>query len=495
MLPSDRSAGLTLQISAPDPMTELFVVNADLQLVDRGVGRLTTKPLPPGIYRVKSRIGEETREQYVALSQPGQTLTLPPFNFASSTVLDNTSKTHEYQMGGAYRESRRVHLTRGKGSAIFVFARDWTGPGSSARPLPSPESAAAGLSLLDSNGRLIADLGTDASVVNELNGDRYSACNIALNPGPYRLAVDLPNGTRLEQSLIACQGWQTQAFLLRRDVDNERRERRPDLTKASILMAASGMGFTPDDVQARRSEIARFALASERSIAQDELRQLLEDKFDNPMFGILGGHLLLLNLAPGEPPGIDLLRRVVSNLRMLVGPSHPDVEALALACGDPTPYQFVLPPMLRRSWAQVVTHTIENPALVPQGSVSADAASHVLEDNPWLVWASRNADDNARARLERNIASALRSAMNPAPVVPPTGALPAAFAAVEKLRLQKAARQDKPSAPRRFDMQSALSTSVNTVGNLVRKFGLPRANVESMLRSTKFDEEDRNGNS
>ena len=60
MLPFNSTEGLTLQVFAAESMTEIFVVNGDLQLVARGTGSVTATPIPPGIYRIKSRIGAET---------------------------------------------------------------------------------------------------------------------------------------------------------------------------------------------------------------------------------------------------------------------------------------------------------------------------------------------------------------------------------------------------------------------------------------------------
>ena len=85
-------------------------------------------------------------------------------------------------MSGATNESRRVHLTRGAGSPLFVFVRDWTGAGSSAQPSPSSESAATGLSLLDGNGQLLADLGRDPVRGEVFAVDRFAACTVAVDP-------------------------------------------------------------------------------------------------------------------------------------------------------------------------------------------------------------------------------------------------------------------------------------------------------------------------
>src|SRR5262245_8759116 len=114
-----------MEIEAADLSTEIFVVDGGLQLVGKGVGKLTLT-LPPGIYKVKSRTGDETREQHVGLTSPGLTLPLAPFEFLSPAPLRNTSATREYHMDAADKQSRTVHVTAGAGSYLFVFAREFT---------------------------------------------------------------------------------------------------------------------------------------------------------------------------------------------------------------------------------------------------------------------------------------------------------------------------------------------------------------------------------
>jgi hypothetical protein len=190
---------MTLDILASDSTIEIFVVNGDLQLVDRGIGHLITKPLDPGIYKIKARVGIEAREQYVALSRPGQTVVLPRFTFASPAPLLSTSKMHEYQIEAAGSESLNVHVNAGSGSAIFVFSREWTQSSDPSRQLPPRKNPAAGLRLIDGAGRTIADLGSAARVRSDVP-DPFAACNVSVNPGTYRLTADLPAGGRLEQT-------------------------------------------------------------------------------------------------------------------------------------------------------------------------------------------------------------------------------------------------------------------------------------------------------
>jgi hypothetical protein len=82
-----------------------------------------------------------------------------------------------------------------------------------------------------------------------------------------------------------------------------------------------------------------------------------------------------------------LLETVVDNLRRLLGPSHPDVEALAWRVGrGSSDYRFTTPPMLRRSWGIVLDTTVIHPELVPPGSLASSVATRLWSDEPWLIW-------------------------------------------------------------------------------------------------------------
>jgi hypothetical protein len=134
----------------------------------------------------------------------------------------------------------------------------------------------------------------------------------------------------------------------------------------------------------RLSELAKSGLIERRQVMSNEVYQMIAEKFEDPMLGILGGHLLLLD----KERDTELLRTMVTNLRRLVG-RHPDVEALALACkmdkenGD---YVFEEPPMLRRSWSIILNSSVANPNLVPSDSLASEIAGHLWGDSPWIIW-------------------------------------------------------------------------------------------------------------
>jgi hypothetical protein len=349
----DAPATLSLPVSAGDSQSEILVLDGRGLLLQRGLGPQCTFNLEEGIYRIKVITGTDSQEKPVVLTK---SLTKPiefaPANFASPVPLAGTSTSHEYHMDAADRESRKVHVKDGVGSSLFFLVRDWT-PGSSQQTTSNIGNPAEGLSLYSVNAtgeRKICELGPSGST--NPAGDPWSACTIAVNPGVYELRLELPTGELLRQSVVASPGWQTQSFLfVRQYATASAPQWRADLSRTSVIVTAVQGGFVPNEPMLRVAELARVRLSkststpagASRPLLPDEMRKLFRDKFSNPMLGIYGAHLLVLEKSSDD----SLLRDAVGNLRGMLG-SHPDVEALALPARLlPPPPTFEQPPMLR----------------------------------------------------------------------------------------------------------------------------------------------------
>lgn len=401
MSTSEESAPVTLEVRTGDEASEIFVIDGRYNLVDRAIGLRKEFALEPGIYKVKVCTGTETREEQVLLRPGGGPVVeeFPRLEFASPAPIEDTSKTHEFHMNAAAEHSRRVHVEAGRGSWIFVCARGWSEKvrtDQSAGERPDP---ARGLKLLDEGGRLVADF--EVSSAKNLEWEPWAACNVSVDPGNYRLCLEVPSlGGKVEQAVVASEGWQTQIFLLQHDygpgVDKTRgaegdvaRDVRADLAGASVMMSGtaggdplSPPGFDPGRRDLRLVELARLALVNRRSILSEELRDVLRYKFDNPMLGILGAHLLLAEREFDE----GLFAEVIGNLRRLVGGSHPDVEALALKTDPHRTFTFSHPPMLQRSWSLICAATADDPGLVPADSTLSEVSQSGWSSPLWLTW-------------------------------------------------------------------------------------------------------------
>ena len=293
------------------------------------------------------------------------------------------------------------------------------------------------LSLCDAEGERLLEM--EKVALPDIGEGRawWAARTIAVKPGTYRLRLDLPGGETLEQVLVASRGWMTLVFLKRRyypESGNQLPEapavgeagnarplrgiRNPerffaDLENASVLVNLNQQNaFRPSDQDARLTDLACQGLARGQQVLSNSiLRETLAGKFRNPMLGILGGHLLLLERRSEPDPRDErsaariLLEYMDGRMRQLFGPDvtfktlvtnlrhifnnepHPDVEALGLLVDQPGPNGFIFkaPPMLHQSWRLIVDATAGSPGIVPGDSISARIALRVQNVKPWLL--------------------------------------------------------------------------------------------------------------
>ncbi|MBI4333237.1 MAG: hypothetical protein HY673_18385 [Chloroflexi bacterium] len=384
MLSSRETAGnVRLIVEADTAQTEVFVVDGRFRRVAKGLGRLDAE-LPPGLYDVKFKAGSAIKVVPIAL-EPGrkeaEVIRGPRMDFSSAAPLDATRTTREYHRHYANRLSNEVHHRAGDGSGLFVFARD--------PEVQGVVNTLSGLTLHDLSGKMLVDFAA-AGVTSARTGDSpnpWGGCSVVVNPGSYRLRVRLSDKESLEQVIATSDHWQTQVFLTLGAYVPGTPERYPDLTGASVFMTRPGMGFNPGGEELRWTELARQGLLNRRSVvSKRDLDEMLWAKFENPMFGIYGAHLLLL--APD--PDMRLLETVTGNLYSLVG-DHPDVRALKIYAdsrsaksGSQVPY--TAPPMLRSSWDIIVDATTTRPELVPLSSLAAEISFRLRGRSLWLIW-------------------------------------------------------------------------------------------------------------
>jgi hypothetical protein len=430
----DSSTKVRLKVDGGEPGTEIFVIDGAFNLVDKGLETLD-KEFQPGLYKVKFKRGSVVSEVDATLFPESQEVTVraPDMEFSSPAPLQGTQTSHEYHQYEASQLSRQVHQRLGGGGQLFIFIRD-INPGGKGSP-------ASGLTLHDIRGRMLADCGKQALGKDLWAPEqaKWAGANIELDPGEYRLRLQRKEGN-LEQILTVSNGWQTQIFLVRDWNEKHRRRKKkkrpriqlPDLSKSTVLIAPMGAGFDPNrnERDLALTELARQGLTNGRTVLRaNDLRQMLEGKFENPMLGIYGVHLLLRAVSPkhtlfrsSEPPDDQMIRQmqillgtpsdgtagpqtlqafmefltiVINNLENLLG-DHPDIRALRLArdslAGERSATApFSVPPMLYRSWMIVVEASATDPALVPSGSLSDRIANRLWGTGPCLTWKTPSA--------------------------------------------------------------------------------------------------------
>jgi hypothetical protein len=421
--PSSDHSGtrVALRVETGSPTAEIFLIDHRLSLVERAVGVLETTQ-PAGVYKIKVQQGRDAKERMILLTED-TSLEIKPPAFASPAPLSGTARTHEYHVQAAEQHSKKIDRKLGQGATIFLLARYWTGRTPDPSADTSPEHPATGLSIATFDGQKTVEIKDIAKC--QSGSEAWAAATIEVAPGACVLRWRTKRRTVIEQTLVASQGWQTQVFLLRRPLHVRRSEPTQaalisEMSNLSILM--SKRDFVSSDQDMQLADRARVALADERPVFIEELHRILRGKFENPMLGIFGAHLLLVaseqasaKAAEGarqERLGVktadpqlpephfdqDLFDEVVMNLRHLLDDDHPDVEALSLKCGNPalrTTRPFVIPPMLRRSWSLIVEASNEHPGILPPKTWNRVAMRSPTQ--PFFSWLSPTDDPEIRS--------------------------------------------------------------------------------------------------
>jgi len=371
-----------LDIDPGDPTAEIFVIDNRFSLVDGNPARLST-PLPFGLFKIKTRVGRTMKQRVILLDSDRPTIDRTAMAQRVATVIPIpvTTSDHEFHEEGKVAGSNALRALglAGNRAALMVMARAFSSreaPVHGTRPWE-------GVSIVDSVGHTVIDLERDAE--RHLGGDPYAVCAKAVEPGSYFLRQRLADNTIVEQSLIVCESWGLEVYVLRRVVLGETVvDSRP---RVSLMMRK--LDEDPDFGMDQILETARVVLADERRILNADLEQLLLKKCYNPIAGIIGGHLLLVERERDPGRDLSLLSIVVEKLRSLVGNRHPDVIALALQCSDPKLRRVgkpIGPPMFQRSWKLLAQASQKRPALIP--SSMWDRVQALSTIPPFLAWAT-----------------------------------------------------------------------------------------------------------
>jgi len=373
----DEGTLVRAKIEASDYNVEIFLIDSRYRVVKRGIGTLDIN-VPAGLYTIKYKAGSVIVEDEKLLlpSQDIQWIQGPKLPLESAVPTLKTSKERaEY----ARDASMMVHQSLGTGAQLFLFVHDLD---ILARTQPS-----TALTLLDDEGNEVIDVDEVAIQGKGISeGTPWSVINIELDPGVYFLQNHTDEVGILMQSIVLSSGWQAQLFMTRRSVGSGKKGRRADMADASILMAPIGHGFEPSSESVRLTEIAKSALEQKRPAVGKEIHDMLWAKFENPILGLIGAHLLLKQKDYDK----DLLRMVVGNLVGMLGDEHPDIKSLLLQIHEntiqiPIP-KIKYPPMLQASWEKILQASIDNPEIINSDSVAAQVSMTTLNTGSWLVW-------------------------------------------------------------------------------------------------------------
>jgi hypothetical protein len=439
-----------LHVTTGSELAEVFVIDRAFALVERAIGTLD-KSVPQGVYKIKARLGDVATEDWYVVNGDLRLDLADKLAITSPVPLEGTSQADQQQMRPAAEESRRIVMSAGAGAQIFLCTRRWTEPDSD-EPSDDRASTLPALSLHRPNGEKLVDLQASGRGDEAGLGDPMLGATVEVDPGNYMVRWGDQSGGTAEQTVVAVRDWQTQVFVLE-DQGEElvagdgvllpaRRER------ISVLMARDE--FRSNDAQLQLADQARIALASERRIASEVINDSLFGKFENPMLGLFGAHLMLLSedakleaaaadqrgaaaglqLAPPVSFNQGLFDQVVWNLADLLGWDHPDVTALGTKASNKPIAELPpveVPPMLWRSWLLLIEASNDRPDLLPVSTWRRTVK--LLSMRPFLVW-SPEVDAAAVEEWQRGVAEVVQ-APTPEPqhdledvFGPPSGAEP-----------------------------------------------------------------------
>jgi hypothetical protein len=395
-----------LRVNAKDSLAEISVVDSRFNTVASNLGELRAD-LPPGIYKLRWSSSLSTESRLLEITgEESDVIEI----FADQPAINTSVPLHSSRFGCIDRPEELVELSvsnpiLGADSPcqILVFLRD---PEQTESSFPVES-----VTLHTADGNELVALSAGRIDRQE----RYAGLVIGVDPGVYRLRVDTGPLGPYDMFVFSSEGWQTQIFLTCDDFYWQSDViRRPSLRTASVLMGRVGIPFNPKSDDARLAELALGALLARRDVIEArDMRGLLYGKFEDPMLGIYGAHLLLLRSKLNRPQ----FEIVLGNLRSLVGPV-PDWQALALLLGSSKrkrsqratfgPYEG-MPPMLVRSWDLMVGASKRRYSVIPSGSIADLVAGSVASTRPWFLSRVRQQSEHSTASVEHvSVAKAKR---------------------------------------------------------------------------------------
>lgn len=404
----------TLDIDPGELGTEIFVIDQRLSLVDRDAGHLVL-PLPFGLFKIKTRLGRGISQRIILLDRDK-----PPAAPASvarplSSVIPlpgtgSSLAAHAFARGQALNDSRRQAAGAGAGdeqAALMLMVRAYSAPDTSLRHSEPWKDVA----IVDAGGTVVCDGARDLQVRRET--DPYAVGSRKLAPGNYFLRHKLGDGTVLEQSLLFRTGWRLEVYLLRRGAPGK--DMLTARVRVSLLMRRMEQGGGTDVAEDRLAETVRLALADERRVLNPELERKLTQAFDNPVLGLMGAHLMLLEQACDRYRDMSSFRLIVRQLAPLLGSSHPDWVALALQCPDMTVPRNLVPdgpPMFAHSWPLLVRAAHAGRIDIPAAMWSRMEAPATLP--PFMAW---SIDEDVRRAARETLRQALAQPSSSGPAL------------------------------------------------------------------------------
>lgn len=358
----------TIQIEVPSPLFVVRILDSQLWEVASTANGQLEHELPAGLYIARCEMGGPAiQKTFKVVAGKPSTVSfsdscIDNVRIPSAAPVSGAVNNHEY-----YSEHVRDLSLAAKADAVWkngqarliVMNRSMVDV-----MLPTPPVSLKGFRLHTVNGEEVSRFilrGSSGVLIRRRVENRQFkrfAFSIDLPPGGYLLTWPAgfgPKGQRVCMPVWISAKCTTGVFL---GVNPEDRFPSPDLVSVQLGARRNEGGFDRGDYRSKNTmdllgAAAELALASlktgRRQMSDTMLDMLLEDKFRNPMSGIVGAYMLCQR----SNPNWKLFQKVFGRLQDLLGRDHPELAGLAALArqsgwkhmADFPPSTF--PPMLR----------------------------------------------------------------------------------------------------------------------------------------------------
>lgn len=390
--PIDDFVSVSLRANALPILITL--INSDFDLVDEAMGRIEVK-VPPGLYKIRLSVGKAEHEEFIHVQESGyQDHSLHEKIGVYTSVPDPEQPSGHFLRDVLLSAQPKRPIPVGSeygGIALVMTALGPSEASSSESEIPiwSCEILSSDYLPLNLNhSDWHCDYQSKTGVLHlDLPAGGYVLRWFRRNPTGDE--VQSPDKKNLDQSIWIEPGWRTFVFM-KFDLKRNRVRKSRNI----IALLRQEVGYQVDS-----HTMVRIALATELTLASlssghiqiDEGIEeiLLDDKYANPMLGILACH----SLSKTRGVGSRLFDVVLDNTSELI-PRHPDIQALqALRTKhssekvESAPAVVSWPPMLYASY-----HSLLDEDRATQGktivddSLAQSVVSTLLRQGPWTMW-------------------------------------------------------------------------------------------------------------
>jgi hypothetical protein len=422
-----ESATASLEVMT-HPDAEIFLIGNDRQLIQRAVGKLTTRQ-PKGLYRLKVTRATAAVEEILELDQDqskrvqvkGLDTVVP---FIRTLGYDNLNRLHA--------------LARGASSAnVLLIGRMPESSGGGSGETPAPPLASFRVLRWGNAGEEAEEIKGDRS---QFGAEDWQVASLSRVPGHYILEFkDGVSTTR--QCFPVLPNWQTRIYVRRlpTDAGGGSSGLRPQEVIDVALHLSRPERPLALEPEFEPSEVVRIALAAGRRIvvSRDTLDIFLDEKFFDPLAGIAAAHLMFDGLERAESEAVSargdkarletqitrydvdaVMTNLINLMHMAQGGISTDLVALKLRAGQPLTDQEKLiatPPTYRRSWEKLNEVSL---GAAPQVAFEAGVYRQCVANfaaGPYFAWSPTSVANyveqlvGSNRRTLRDVAASLSS--------------------------------------------------------------------------------------